>query len=68
MAQTIHFTAVEPTYITPIDCPHCNSKAHLIRRSPAVTSEGEGEMRTFECFDCEAQTEMFIRDESSGML
>jgi hypothetical protein len=61
---SIHFTPVDPTYITPVKCPLCGGAAHLMRRSPAVTGDGKGEMRTFECVDCHECTEMFIRDES----
>lgn len=56
------FIPVEPTYITPITCSNCGGKAHLVRRSPAITGEGKGEMRTFECFDCDERAEMFIRN------
>ena len=63
MAQSsTHFAPVSPTYITPIICPNCTANAHLMRRSPAITGDGRGEIRTFECLDCKQLTEMFIRD------
>ena len=61
-AEAIQFSPAAPTHITPINCPHCEGKTHLIRREPAVTGDGRGEMRTFECFDCQQQSQMFIRD------
>jgi hypothetical protein len=63
-AEAVHFTPAQPTHVTPISCPLCKGKAHLTRRSPAVTGDGKGEMRTFECEECHEQAQMFIRDES----
>jgi len=38
---------------TPIQCPNCTGRAHLIRMAPA----GPGyEQRTFECETCKEQT------------
>ena len=38
---------------TPMECPHCSGRAHLIRLAPA----GSGyEQRTFECETCKQQT------------
>jgi hypothetical protein len=62
-SASTYFTPPAPTYVTPIKCPHCDSEAHLIRRSPAVTADGHGEIRTFECFECHERTEMFIGNE-----
>jgi hypothetical protein len=64
MAQAVRsdFTPVDPTHITPIKCPHCGGSARLMRREPAVTGDGAGEIRTFECAQCREHTEMFIRD------
>lgn len=53
----------EPTYITPIDCLHCGEPAHLANRVPAITGDGVGEIRTFECSQCHASVEMFIRND-----
>jgi len=58
--QPIHI--IPETHITPIDCPRCGAHAHLIRRSPAVTGDGKGELRTFECIQCGEQTETFVKD------
>ena len=63
MAQTTTgFTPATPDHITPIICPHCSANAHLIRRTAALTGDGKGEIRTFECTDCKGLTEMFVRD------
>jgi hypothetical protein len=62
--ETIHYTPADPTYITPINCPSCKGKARLVRRSPAVTGDGSGEIRTFECDACHAQSQMFIGDDN----
>ena len=63
MPQIGNFTPVTPTHLTPIDCPSCgNATAHLSRLLEAVTGDGKGEIRVFECFDCEAITEMFVRN------
>jgi len=48
------------THITPIACSFCGDTAHLMRRMPAVTGDGRGEIRTFECIKCRGHTEMFI--------
>jgi len=53
-----------PTYITPIDCPKCGAHAHLMRPSPALTGDGKGEIRTFECMKCGEHTKTFIKDEN----
>lgn len=62
MPERIEYTAVTPDHITPINCPHCRGPARLTRRSPAVTADGNGEIRTFDCLACQQQTEMFVRD------
>lgn len=62
MSVQAHFTPITPDHITPISCPHCAANAHLIRRAPALTGDGKGEFRSFECADCKALTEMFVRD------
>ena len=63
MAQTrTGFTPTTPDYITPIRCPHCAANSHLVHRIKAVTGDGKGEIRSFECADCKAITEMFVRD------
>jgi transposase len=50
-----------PTYLTSIACPHCGANAHLMRRSPLGDGR-KGELRTFECKDCNKQTEMIVQD------
>lgn len=62
MRTSAHFAAVVADYITPIRCSHCDANAHLVRRLPAITGDGRGELRFFECADCKEQTDMFIRD------
>ena len=63
MAQpNTHVAPPSLTYMTPIACPNCTASAHLVRRSPAITREGKGERRTFQCAECSQLTEMFIRD------
>ena len=63
MPQTsTHFTVVASKYITPTSCPDCGGNARLVRRSNAITGDGKGEIRSYECSDCKALTEMFIRD------
>jgi hypothetical protein len=57
------FIPPTPNYITPINCPHCSGSARLMHRSPAVTQDGKGEMRTFGCYQCGERTEMFMRDD-----
>ena len=57
-----HFAAPTADHITPIGCSYCGSKAHLLRRLPAITGDGRGELRIFECAGCTERTEMFIRD------
>ena len=61
MSQTHQqYGYIPPTHITPIACPRCGSNAHLMRRTPHP--ELAGELRTFECKDCGAKTEMAVRD------
>jgi hypothetical protein len=62
-AEAIHFTPAEPTHITPINCPLCGGKAHLVRRAPANLGDGRGEMRTFECDECKEQSQRFIHEQ-----
>lgn len=63
MAQlSTRIAALVTNSITPISCPNCDENAHLVRRSPATTADGKGEIRTFECSDCKALTETFIPD------
>jgi len=50
------FPYVTPTSITPITCPYCGGKAHLISLTPQI--EIIGELHTFECQDCSKQTQM----------
>jgi hypothetical protein len=50
------FTYIPPTYITPIACPHCGSRANLVRRE--YRAELKGELRTFRCVDCANETEI----------
>ena len=62
MAQTSqHFTA-QPDHVTLIICPNCAAGARLVRCSGALIAEGKGEIRTFECDECRALTEMVLRD------
>jgi hypothetical protein len=64
MAQTHDiFVSPAPTYITPINCPRCEGRARLTRRTSAVTGGGRGEVRTFTCDQCDERIEMFLRDE-----
>lgn len=65
-ADRVVFEPAAPTYITPIKCELCGSEAHLMRRTPAVTEQGTGETRTFECFECHSQTSIFILEESGA--
>jgi hypothetical protein len=61
MPQVGNFSPAMPTHMTPIICPACGSSAaHMKRRSEAVTGDGKGEIRVFECSDCKALTEMFV--------
>ena len=63
MPQLGTFKPITPSYITPIDCPNCSrAAAHMIRRFEAITGDGRGEIRVFECSNCKALTEMFVRD------
>lgn len=62
MRTSANFAAVTADHVTPIRCSHCAAKAHLMQRLPAITGDGRGEIRIFECADCGARTEMFIRD------
>jgi len=41
--------------IEPISCPHCGGRADLMRRTLHPTIKGE--IWTFECKDCNKQTE-----------
>ena len=61
------FIPPAPTYITPINCPHCSGQARLIHRTPAISDDGKGEMRTFTCDKCGERTEMFMRDNSDAL-
>ena len=63
MRTSAHFAAVTADHVTPIRCSYCGANAHLMRRLPAITGDGKGELRSFTCADCQAPTEMFIRDE-----
>ena len=63
MPQLGNFTPVTPTHDTPIICPSCGSPtAHLTHLIEAITGDGKGEIRVFECFACKALTEMFVRN------
>jgi hypothetical protein len=56
--ETSLFTPTDPTYITPIECPHCGSSARLMRRTPVPG----GEERTFECDACTRKTILTVKD------
>lgn len=60
--QETVFTPPPPTYITPIQCPHCTGTTHLMRRSPAPAANNgaANEVRTFQCAECDKKTEMLI--------
>ena len=62
MRTSAHYAAVTADHMTPISCSHCAANAHLVQRLPAITGDGKGELRFFVCADCQARTEMFIRD------
>ena len=63
MPQVGSFNPVTPTYLTPINCPTCErGAAHLTHLLEAITGDGKGEIRVFECSNCRARTEMFVRD------
>ena len=62
MQTSAHFAAVIPDHVTPIRCSHCAANAHLTQRLAAVTGDGKGEIRIFECAACKQRTDMFIRD------
>jgi hypothetical protein len=60
--QSTTFSPQTPTYVTPIKCPLCQGNARLIHRSPVITGDAKGEMRTFSCENCNQRTELFVRD------
>jgi hypothetical protein len=62
MKTSAHFAAVIADHVTPIRCSYCGADAHLLRRLPAVTGDGRGELRIFRCDACRQRTDMFIRD------
>ena len=43
---------------TPMKCPHCTGRAHLIRMAPAGAGQ---EQRTFECETCKQQTVTMVQ-------
>lgn len=48
---------ISPVYSTPIRCPDCGGRAHLVRRQEV----GKGaEFRTFECMSCARETDLFV--------
>ena len=49
-------TSVEGRRIEPITCPHCGGRSYLMRRT--LHPNIKGEIWTFECKDCNKQTEM----------
>ncbi len=53
------FTYIPP--IPPIACGHCGGKARVIDRSP-LPAGVEGEIRTFQCKECGAQTKMIAEE------
>ena len=62
MPQVSQFIRITSTHITPINCAHCAGAAHMTGRFDAITGDGRGEIRIFECSDCDELTEMFVRD------
>jgi hypothetical protein len=49
-------TSVDGRRIEPINCPHCGGRSYLMRRT--LHPNIKGEIWTFECKDCDKQTEM----------
>jgi hypothetical protein len=60
--QNTQFTPSIPARIMPIRCKYCGGDAHLVRRQPALTGDGKGEIRSFACIVCFERTETFVRD------
>ena len=48
---------ISSIYSTPIECPDCGERAHLVRRQDVGTGS---ELRTFECVSCTRQTEINV--------